>query len=148
LGGVVVMVAVYALANRLYRSRAVALAALALIAFSPYAVTYAPTALTDSLMLPLSLLGLAAVARGHDGRAGGWLGLACLAKQQALYFVPLAAALAWVCDERSRVTSRLIRLALPVALALLVLALWDAARDQPTSLWALAAANNAPGRLI
>lgn len=41
----------------------------------------------------------------------------------------------------------LLRFALPVVIGLLALGLWDAAREQVTGLWALAAANNDPGRL-
>ncbi|MCC6455477.1 MAG: glycosyltransferase family 39 protein [Caldilineaceae bacterium] len=86
-------------AQKLWRSRPAALMAALLLALNPYAVSFAPTAYTDSLLV---LLGTGAVvlALGAPGRlqalgAGLLFGAACMTKQQGIFYVPLVFALLW-----------------------------------------------------
>lgn len=148
LAGIALIPLAYAQARALYPARrGVALLAAALVAFSPFAVAFAATAFTDALMLPLLALALAAVARLRWATAGIALGLAFLAKQQALLMLPLAAGIGWALETR-RLWPRLLRLLAPVAMAVLLLFAWDGARGQSPGVWALAAANNNPWRLL
>jgi hypothetical protein len=80
-----------------------------------------------------------------------WLALGFACKQQALFYVPLVVAIGICCTEqrtRRAMSLQVIRLTLPVVICLGVLIAWDGARAQDTTLWALAVANNDPGRLI
>lgn len=138
----------YRLALRLYASRRVALLALALITCSPFAIAFAPTAFTDGWMLAALAAALTAMAGGRWGWAGLWLGVAVWSKQQALFYLPLLAALGWLLETRPNLWRRGVAFAAPLASALVLLALWDAARAQPVSVLALASANNAPWRLL
>lgn len=146
LASIVLTATVYALARRLYGSFAVAAWAALFVACSPYSAVYGATAYTDSLMLGFAGLALLQAARGRLFASGVWLALAFASKQQALYFLPLALALAWA---RDRLTLRgLLVWAAPQLAGAALLTGWDSLRGQPTSLWALAAANNNPTRLI
>lgn len=133
-------------ARRLY-GRRVGLLALGLAALSPYLVAFSATAFTDSLMLPALGLALWAAAGGRWRLAGLWLALAFGCKHQALLFLPLLALLAWERRGKRR-WGALLALALPSLAAAAALSLWDAARAEPAGVWALAVANNDPGRLI
>jgi hypothetical protein len=79
---------VYYLARRLY-GRPTALAAAALMALSPFNILFAPTALTDPLLVALVLGALCLAAEGHWTGAGVMAGLAVTTKQQGLFFLPL-----------------------------------------------------------
>lgn len=148
LAGILMMPLAYALARSLYAAdRATALTALALTSFSPYAIAFAATAFTDSLMLPLVALALFAAARSRWAMAGVALGLGFLAKQQALLALPLVAGIGWAADDRP-FWPRVMRLIAPVAGAAALLFIWDGARGQPDGVWVLAAANNDPWRLL
>jgi 4-amino-4-deoxy-L-arabinose transferase-like glycosyltransferase len=164
----ILLVAVtYALAKRVYRSKfLVCDLAMLLAALSPYALAFSATAFTDGLMLLGMTLALWASSRGRALEAGIWLALSFWCKQQALFYTPLALALLWT-HQRSAPTYRLLRLSVwkisnkgfkplalstslfvfPLLIAAALLFAWDAARGQSTSLWALAVANNDPGRL-
>jgi hypothetical protein len=83
---------VYALGRSLY-GRGTGLLAAALLAASPYAILFAPTAFTDPLMVTWILAGCLAAVRGRWGWAGIGLGLAALTKQQGIFFAPLAIGL-------------------------------------------------------
>lgn len=139
---------VFGLGRRLYDAQTGLLAA-ALFVLSPFTILFAPTALTDPLLVTLLLAACWAAASGRPAWAGLLAGLALATKQQAVFFLPLVLALAW----RGR-TGRLQPLnppalraprftlhalwpdnwllrtvaafALPVSLTLL----WDAARSQ------------------
>jgi hypothetical protein len=74
------------------------------------------------------------------------MALAFASKQQALYLLPLAVTLGWAVD-RFTLRRALLFLA-PLAAGVGLLSLWDGLRAQPSSLWALAASNNNPARLI
>ncbi|MEO8609668.1 MAG: glycosyltransferase family 39 protein [Chloroflexota bacterium] len=164
----ILLVAVmYALARGLYRksNRArqavplqMAVIAAFLMAVSPYALAFSATAFTDGLMLLFIVLALWMESRGKWLWAGIWLALGFACKQQALFYVPLVVGVGWIIPspqppprypERGRsIGFSILRLVLPIVICLGVLAVWDGARAQDTSLWALAVANNDPGRLI
>ncbi len=146
LASVVLVAITYALAQRLYRRRSVSGWAAVFVAFSPYSAVYGATAYTDPLMLMFAALSLLLAARGRWFWSGVWMALAVASKQQALYLLPLAWALGWALDRLS-VRGALAYLA-PLIAGVAILFGWDGLRDQSTSLWALAAANNNPARLI
>jgi hypothetical protein len=79
---------VYHLARRLY-GRPTALAAAALMALSPFNILFAPTALTDPLLVALVLGALCLAVEGRWTGAGVMAGLAAATKQQGLLFLPL-----------------------------------------------------------
>ncbi len=83
---------IYALGRSLY-GRGTGLLAAGLLAASPYAILFAPTAFTDPLMVAWILAGCLAAVRGRWGWAGLALGLAAMTKQQGIFFVPLAVGL-------------------------------------------------------
>jgi len=83
---------VYYLALRLY-NRPTALVAVALMALSPFNILFAPTALTDSLLVALVLGALCLAVEGRWTGAGVMVGLAAAAKQQGLLFLPLVVGL-------------------------------------------------------
>ncbi|CAG0928333.1 hypothetical protein TFLX_00852 [Thermoflexales bacterium] len=60
-----------------------------LLALSPFAILFAPTAFLDPLMVMFGLAALVAVSRGRAGWAGIWLGLSFATKVQGLFFAPL-----------------------------------------------------------
>jgi hypothetical protein len=66
-----------------------ALAAGALAAFNPFAVSFAPTAYTDPVLVLAGSLALAFAVRGRPFWSGLWLGVAVMTKQQGLLFAPL-----------------------------------------------------------
>jgi hypothetical protein len=78
----------YYLAWRLY-GRPTALAAAALMALSPFNILFAPTALTDPLLVALVLGSLCLAVEGRWTGAGVLVGLAAATKQQGLLFLPL-----------------------------------------------------------
>ena len=80
-------------ARRLWQSPTAALLAAMLMTFNPFAVSFAPTAYTDSVLV---LLGTGAVVAALNRRgfaAGLLLGAACMTKQQGLFYAPLVIAL-------------------------------------------------------
>lgn len=79
-----------AVARRWWGAAAGAAAAL-LMALSPFAISFAPTGYTDSLLLLAGALALASAAAGRPLWSGLWLGAAIMTKQQGLLFVPLIA---------------------------------------------------------
>jgi 4-amino-4-deoxy-L-arabinose transferase-like glycosyltransferase len=60
-----------------------------LLALSPFAILFAPTAFLDPMMIMLGLAALAAAVRGRAGWAGLLLGLSVATKVQGLFFAPL-----------------------------------------------------------
>jgi 4-amino-4-deoxy-L-arabinose transferase-like glycosyltransferase len=138
----------YRLGWALYRSRSVALAALALVAFAPYSTAFADTAFTDGWLLLLLTASLTTIALGRWGWAGVWFGLALWSKPQALFMLPLIGALGWLVDTRPALWRRGLAFVLALVVLAGLLVVWDAARGQTAGLWALAATNNAPWRLL
>ena len=91
---------VFGLGYSLY-GRGVGLLAAYLLAASPFAILFAPTAFTDPLMVTWVLAGCLAAARGRAGWAGIFLGLAAITKQQGVFFVPLALGLLYTSNSKS-----------------------------------------------
>ena len=60
-----------------------------LLALSPFAILFAPTAFLDPMMVMFGLASLVAASRGRAGWAGILLGLSCATKVQGLFFLPL-----------------------------------------------------------
>ncbi|HIC89190.1 MAG TPA: phospholipid carrier-dependent glycosyltransferase, partial [Anaerolineae bacterium] len=122
----------YALGLRLYGHR-VALLASAFFALSPFAILFAPTVYTDPWLLTWTLTAAVAAVHRRWGWAGVGLGLACATKQQGVFFLPLVIGLGWASslqpgEQRQTWQSRLTRLALGMALPLLLMFWWDARR--------------------
>lgn len=131
--------------------------ALLLMAVSPYAIAFSATALTDGLMLLLMVLALSMAVRDRWAWSGLWLGLACASKQQAVFYLPLIALVGWATairfgmrkgrPSRSPLQSAIVRFGIAFGVCVSGLLVWDIARGG-TSLFALAAVNNDPARLI
>ena len=134
----------YALARRLYDSRAVAAWAAVFVAFSPYGAVYGSTAYTDGLMLMFAALSALLAARGNWIWGGVAIALAFASKHQALYLLPLALALGWLVNGMT--VRRLLAYFVPFAAGVALLLGWDSLRAPFASTWTLAAANN-PVRL-
>jgi hypothetical protein len=96
---------VYALGRSLYGQGAGLLAAF-LLAASPYAILFAPTAFTDPLMVAWVLAGCLAAVRGRWGWAGIGLGLAAMTKQQGIFFAPLAIGLGQIASNKYQISNR------------------------------------------
>jgi 4-amino-4-deoxy-L-arabinose transferase-like glycosyltransferase len=82
---------VAALAQTWWGARAGILAAL-FLALNPFAISFAPTAFTDPLLVLAGMTALLAIVRRRPFWAGIWLGVAIMTKQQGVLFVPLVAA--------------------------------------------------------
>ncbi len=80
------------------------LIAAAFLAFNPFAISFAPTAYTDSTLLLMGALAVCCVAYRRFFFAGLWLALAIMTKQQGLLLAPLVVAVAWP-DFRRRGSS-------------------------------------------
>lgn len=146
LASIVTVALVYALARRLYNKQTT-LAAMLLLALSPFAVAFSATAFTDGFMLLWMLAALWLAAQKRPALAGVCLALGVASKQQALFYAPLALALLWALDDRFSLR-HVVRFAVPLFAGLALLLVWDAARAQPTGMFALAAQNNDPFRII
>ncbi len=146
LASVVLTAVIYLLAQQLYRRPVIAAWAALLVAFSPYTAIYGATAYTDPLMLTFAALALLLAARGKWLWCGIAMALAFASKQQALYLLPLAWALAWALEG---LTLRKVAASLaPILAGAAILIGWDGLRAQTTSLFALAEANNTPIGLV
>lgn len=137
LASAVSLVLLYYLVKRLY-DLPTALIATALMAFSPFGILFAPTALTDPLMVAWVLAALCCAADGRFGWAGVMLGLAAITKPQGLFFAPLVAVVGFY---RGKVTKppgpvpavtgpEIIRLGKGFVVAVLPAVLWDLVRVQ------------------
>ncbi len=145
---IILAAVMYTAARRLYPGAGdfLPLVALLLAALSPYAIAFSATAFTDGLMLLAITLALWQGAAGRWGWSAVWLALGFACKQQALLYIPLV-LLVLASRPPMRRAVRWLRFAIPLLVGLVLLFAWDAGRGQETSLWALAAANNDPGRL-
>jgi 4-amino-4-deoxy-L-arabinose transferase-like glycosyltransferase len=118
-----------------------------LCALSPFAISFAPTAYTDSLLVLLGTGAIVAALRGHGMMAGLLLAAACMTKQQGVLYAPLVIALLLLPDT-SRKRNRWAALGwLVVGAALLTLPVlwWDSQRwAVAPSPWALAGQTYAP----
>jgi len=140
------------LTRLLWRDSWAGLAASLCYALSPFAISFAPTAFADPLMVMWWLAALCAVLEDRWGLGGLMSGLALATKGNALFLLPLV-PLIGVLGIAHRKTSRHqlaaagLRFAagfLPVALAW---RLWDSARGFTASSWAAGLVHNDPGRL-
>ena len=66
------------------------------IAFNPFAISFASTAYTDTLLVLAGSLALCMAVRHRFFWAGVWLGIAIMTKQQGLFFVPLVMVAGWL----------------------------------------------------
>ena len=151
LAGLLWVAAVYALAKRLYGNDTLAAWAALFMACAPPAIAYSAAAYTDGWMLAFSGLALWMASADRPLTSGAFLAFAFLSKQQALYYLPLAFGFLLLpvsVNTRAAVIRRAALLLLPIAAAFGATAAWDALRRPSPPLFALAAANNSPGRLI
>jgi 4-amino-4-deoxy-L-arabinose transferase-like glycosyltransferase len=146
LAGVVWVAVVMALARRLYRRDVFALWAGLFAACSPMAILFSASAFTDGWMLLWMTAALWALAAGRWGWSGVALALAFATKPQGLVYLPLVIGLGWAL--RTLAWRGLTRLLVPLAVGIGMVALWDGLRAGSPSLFALAAANNAPSGLV
>ena len=84
-----------------------------LLALSPFAILFAPTAFLDPMMVMFGLASLVAASRGRAGWAGILLGLSFATKVQGLFFLPLIPVM-W----SRQTTGKQITLSLPPAIPL------------------------------
>ncbi len=77
-----------------------------LAALSPFAISFAPTAFTDPLLVLAGSLALTLAVRRRWFWSGVWLGVAVMTKQQGLLFAPLVAACGLCCGEGRQVWRR------------------------------------------
>lgn len=144
--GVILTALVYALARALApRRESFALGAALLTGLSPLAVSLNAAGFTDTFMLLFVLAALNAAARGRGAWAGVMLALAFASKQQGLYVAPLVLALLWT--HAPRRAGVWVRAGVAFGAGVSLLLVWDAARIE-SSIFALAAANNDPVRLL
>jgi 4-amino-4-deoxy-L-arabinose transferase-like glycosyltransferase len=105
-----------------------------LLALSPFAILFAPTAFLDPMMVMFGLASLVAASRGRAGWAGILLGLSFATKVQGLFFAPLILVM-WSSqvDAQTRHSVSLslhpsIRFAVGFALIASCVLFWDRAR--------------------
>jgi len=106
----------------------------ALFAFSPYMLTFAPTAFTDMTMLTFGMMSLWLASQGHITGAGIAMLCAIWSKQQAVFFIPL---FVWYAYQHHK----LIHAFSWLLIGLGTLWLWDTMRDG-TSIFVQGTANN------
>jgi 4-amino-4-deoxy-L-arabinose transferase-like glycosyltransferase len=105
-----------------------------LLALSPFAILFAPTAFLDPMMVMFGLASLVAASRGRAGWAGTLLGLSFATKVQGLFFLPLI--LVFLSGQGNKETRRSIplsfhhsiRIVLGFAVIAMCVLLWDRAR--------------------
>jgi 4-amino-4-deoxy-L-arabinose transferase-like glycosyltransferase len=140
--GVVLVPLTAVLAYRLTADRQASTTAALLVALSPLAIQFTPTAFTDPLMTTLVVAGLVAAVGKRPWGAGLWLGLAVAVKYQAVLFVPLAVF--WGAGgqggrgagERGRLTTHYSLLTTYFLLFTILLTLaWDYGRTGSITLW-------------
>jgi len=150
--GTVSVILTYLLADRLYGKTEIAHLAALLMALSPFAILYAPTAYADSVMVMWLLLAAVLACYGRWGPAGGAAALATLTKQEAPLFVPLIVMLGYGRQmalgpqTMRRPLTDLIRplLFMPVVAVVLTLAVevvWESHRPGQPSPFSLGLAN-------
>jgi 4-amino-4-deoxy-L-arabinose transferase-like glycosyltransferase len=138
IAGLLIVALTYRLGTQLY-DRPTGLLAAVLVALSPFAISFGPTAFTDPWMVVLVLVALDAAAQGLAEYAGLAAGLATMTKPTAPLFWPLILAfLLLLASDRTRMSGdhaetwwpvvRHFLLALGIVIAL-VLA-WDASRHR------------------
>ncbi|MBN1311449.1 MAG: glycosyltransferase family 39 protein [Anaerolineae bacterium] len=137
---------------QLWRSGSAALLALALCAFSPFSILFAPTVFADPQYVMWLLASMVALNAGRWGWGGLLLGLAVATKQNALFFAPLALLLGIVQNVDANTCRRSLwrwawRFMLAFGCVLVLVFAWDFFRSGAASFWATGAQINNPGRL-
>ncbi|MCX6032941.1 MAG: glycosyltransferase family 39 protein [Chloroflexi bacterium] len=139
IAGVLLIPATYALARRVYDPRTATLAAL-LVAASPFAILFAPTAFTDPWLTLWLVIAAWAAVSDRPFWAGLTLGLAVASKQQGLLGVPLIVGLLMLNDRQTAncklqtrrrlfaICNLLFAALLGFALILVPLTYWDSLR--------------------
>jgi 4-amino-4-deoxy-L-arabinose transferase-like glycosyltransferase len=111
------------------------------MALNPFAVSFAPTAFTDPMLVLFGSLALLLALRARPFWAGLWLGAAIMTKQQGLLYLPLVAGAGWIVVREGSVQetgflikTRFLWLRFLVGMALVTLPIlyWDSLR------WAVA----------
>ena len=145
LASVLIVILTYKLGQRLY-SNIVGLTAAWLIALSPFTILFAPTALTDPLLVALILAGCVAAIDGRSIWAGVVLGLAIATKQQGVFFTPLLFVLLYLGPrfERQALQCRLkpsLYFGLSAGVIVALTLLWDGTRQQIPGYWQMSLVN-------
>ncbi len=145
LAGVLALIACYGLARRAYSGEnegtapGTATLATFLLAVSPFAILFAPTAFTDPWLALWLLLAAWAALGEHPLAAGLALGLAVASKQQGVLAIPLVLALLLARVGTTRPVRRLRTLASSLAGFALIMApltYWDSLRwSNRSSFW-------------
>ncbi len=100
-----------------------------LFALSPFAISFAPTAFLDPMMIMFGLASLVAASRGRLGWAGILLGLSFATKVQGLFFAPLVLVFSRQGDKETREQGALLlKYALGFGIVALLVLAWDRAR--------------------
>jgi hypothetical protein len=111
------------------------------LALNPFAVSFAPTAFTDPLLVLAASLALALVVRRRWFWSGFWLGIAIMAKQQGLLFAPIIVVCA-LCPPNRAHYPDLLRFLAGLAAVVLPILYWDSLRwTTAPSPWDLGATN-------
>lgn len=133
-----------ALAAQLWGDRRAGALAALLVALNPYAISFASTVYTDTLLVLWGTAAGVAALYGRGGAAGLLVAAACMTKQQGVLYVPLTLALLWHATPGRRGRSLAAALGGAAVLALPILA-WDSARwAVAPSPWDLARRTYAP----
>ena len=120
------------LAYRLTADGRASFTAALLVALSPLAIQFTPTAFTDPLMTTLVVAGLVAAVAQRPRGAALWLGLAIATKYQAVLFVPLA----WLWGTNQRRNPFYLSLfTFYILLPILLILAWDYGRTGAITLW-------------
>ena len=117
--------------------------AVTLLALSPFAIQFSPTAFLDPLLLFWLVGSLALIDR--PGWSGILFGLALLTKHQAWLFLPLLLAVGWWRWGGGLAFTRWLAGMLPL---LAILLLWEWLRAGPQTLWQAQVSNFGGTRLI
>ncbi len=145
LASVLIVILTYNLGKKMY-GMVVGLTAACLIALSPFTILFAPTALTDPLLVAFILAGCVAAIGGRPMLTGLALGLAIATKQQGVFFAPLLFALLQFSPkfEARSVSDRLtptVYLGLMAGLVVALTFAWDGARQQSPGYWQMSLVN-------
>lgn len=145
IGFTTLTIAVTAVTARVLWGAAAGLTAAALLALNPFALSFAPTAFTDPMLVLTGMLALAAAVRGRALWAGLWLGAAVMTKQQGLLYVPLIVGALWLGPRAQATGHRWTRALGGLLLVVVPVMLWDSLRWRVApSPWDLSVRNYGP----
>ncbi len=127
-------------ARRLWGDRAALIAAL-VMALSPFAISFSPTAFVDPVLVLAGSLALCMTVFARPLSAGLWLGAAIMTKQQGLLYVPLVVAMLAGNNFENR-RSRYLPFLSGLAMVVLPVLFWDSLRwTSAPSPWDLSVRN-------